>query len=157
MNLFVDFVFADIHLTLITNVSDLNGVGDNLFILDLFNDSNNVLTVGTREDIDIRAFVADSSPLEFSSAGNFEHGDSGRDLLVVFTVGTNVRTADKDVLLIAPEELLDVSDIDGSRIVLRISKHFHFRKFENGNLVVRDSTNKSTIETPLESLKDILL
>lgn len=157
VNLIVDFVFADIHLTLITNIGNLDSVGDNLFILNLFNDSNNVLTVSTGEYINIRTFVTNGSPLEFSSAGNFEHGNSGRDLLIVFTVRSNVRAANKDILLVAPEELLNVSDVDGSRVTLRISKHLHFREFENRDLVITDSTNKFAIITPLEGSEDILL
>lgn len=63
---------------------------------------------------------------------------------------THVRTADKNVLLVAPKELLNVSDVDGIRVALRIIDHFHFRQFIDRYFMVTDFAYVLSIGTPFE-------
>lgn len=60
-----------------------------------------------------------------------EHGDSCGDLLVVFSEVTNVGASNEDVVLVGPEELLDISDVDGVRIACGIVGHDHLWEFED--------------------------
>lgn len=87
----------------------------------------------------------------------FEQGDSGRDLLVVFSEIADVRAADENVVLVRPEDLLDVSDVDGTWVAGGIAGHEHLGKLVDGGLVFRDFRDILAIITPFERRENVLL
>lgn len=70
MNLVSDFDIADVELTSVSDVRDLNCVRDDFLILNLADNGHHKTAILRRYDVNIRAFVVDRTPFNFSSARN---------------------------------------------------------------------------------------